>query len=148
MTLYSALLFTVSLERLSRCVVCSHTFHLQHKSNLFIANRMYRWAFMFLGNLQGNKKGPRFIQQNTFRLTKSSAPARDWCVVEIKQGVDKRVYPPHTKDIQRTAISQMSSEGTEEGGMSQYLKTPKHLHTVQTNLPEKLKGWHSQCWTW
>lgn len=40
---------------------------------------------------------------------------------------------PHTKDIQRTATSQFSSEGTRGGQVSRYLKTPKRLHTLYTN---------------
>lgn len=142
-------MFTVSVEQLfnSSCSPISPWVNfLWPKANLFNAYRIYRRAFMLPGNHQGNKGS----SVHTTKLISGSQnvlprqlPKTD---VRLKWNSNETgVFMPL---IQRTALSQFSSERTKKGQMSLYLKTPKRLHTVytQTNLLEKLKGWHSQCW--
>lgn len=95
------------------------------------------------------KKGSSFIQQSSFQLTtlcpRQLLKTDVWWKWNSNQtGV---FYAPHTKDIQRTAISRFSSEGTKKGRCLCFLRLQSnYILYIQTNLLEKLKGWHSQCW--
>lgn len=122
-----------------------------HKSNLFNANRTCRRAFMPPGNRQGIKKGPHSYKQSSFRFTKFCPDGcwrlmRGWTENSNETGA---FMPPHKKDIQRRAISPIQFGRDRKGRCLCILRLQSnYILYIQTNVLEKLKGWHSQSWMW
>ena len=149
-------MFTASLERWSN-VFCSHISpwadFLLHKSNLFIEYRMYRWALCFQEIIK-EIKGPQFIQTNSFQLTLNCILPRRLLKTDVWlkwNSNETGVFMPLIKRIYSTKDSSIPIQfRRDKNGRCLCILRLQSIYIlyIQTNLLEKLKGWHSQSWIW
>lgn len=104
--------------------------------------------------LNANRKPP--THQNALIYLKNNqqthfsvdiiCPAADWREVEFKQLGNSRLDAPHGKAVQDSKLL-LQLRGNSKRSCLCILRLQSDCKlNIQTNLLEKLKGWHSQCW--